>query len=229
MSYAKLEIDILSARDIGISAKMAYSAIISHYRNETSEMFPSYATIGKLMGKSRRQAIRAVNELLQAGYITKESRINVDHNGLASNKYNLVSKMTLPSVKNDTTSSVKNDTTPSVKNDTLNKESLKRENLNNLKKATGDVRHSPELTGEQQPAKDITSKMQKLLGKGFEWVEAIENNGKLYLRYSSPVSKKYFDNKRIEETTSFFLTEIGQAPEPVILEHNQARETGVIL
>lgn len=228
MSYAKLEIEILSAKDIGISAKMAYSAIISHYRNEESEMFPSYTTIGKLMGRSRRQAIRAVNELLQAGYITKESRINVDHNGLASNKYNLVTKMSLPSVKNDTTSSVKNDTTPSDKNVTLNKESLKRENLNNLKKASGSAQCEPEQPEQNTKEKSLTARLQ-LLGKGLEWVEAVELNGKLYLRFSSPVSNKYFSKERIEETKSFFLTEFGQAPEPLILEHNQARATGVIL
>ena len=220
MSYAILDIEVMKSRLINQTAKLVYSAIVSHYRGQESEMFPSYNRIAELVGISRITAIRAVKSLVCAGYIDKEPQYNRFNNGFNSNKYNLVSKTILPSIKNDTTPSIKNDTTNNIKGK-ITKE------IN--KKASGSAQCEPEITGEQQPAKDITSKMQKLLGKGFEWVEAIENNGKLYLRYSSPVSKKYFDNKRITETTSFFLTEIGQAPEPVILEHNQARETGVIL
>lgn len=227
MSYAILDIEVMKSRLINQTAKLVYSAIVSHYRGQESEMFPSYNRIAELVGISRITAIRAVKSLVCAGYIDKEPQYNRFNNGFNSNKYNLVSKTILPSIKSDTTPSIKNDTTPSIKSDTTNniKGKITKE-IN--KKASGSAQCEPELPEHQNRKQTLTARLQ-LLGNGYEWVEAIENNGKLYLRYSSPVSKKYFDNKRITETTSFFLTEIGQAPEPVILEHNQARETGVIL
>ena len=227
MSYAKLEQAIMSARDITPTAKLAYSAIISHYRNEDSEMFPSYSTIGKLMGCSRRNAIRAVNMLVSAGYITKESRINVDHNGLASNKYNLVTKLSPPSDKVVTTSSDKVVTTPSDKVVTLNKESLKRENLNNLKKATGSAQCEPEQPEQTDKRQTLTARLQ-LLGNNTEWLEVVELYGKAYLRFSSPISHKYTDIRTIRTATAF-LSDLGIVSEPEILKHNQYRAEGAII
>ena len=219
MSYAKLEQVIMSARDITPTAKLAYSAIISHYRNEDSEMFPSYSTIGKLMGCSRRNAIRAVNMLVSAGYITKESRINVDHNGLASNKYNLVTKLSPPSDKVVTT--------PSDKVVTLNKESIRKEILNNLKKASGSAQCEPEQPEHQNRKQTLTARLQ-LLGNNTEWLEVVELYGRAYFRFSSPVSNKYANNSTIQTATAF-LTSLGIEPEPQILAHNQYRAEGVLM
>lgn len=226
MSYAILDIEVMKSRLINQTAKLVYSAIVSHYRGQESEMFPSYNRIAELVGISRITAIRAVKSLVCAGYIDKEPQYNRFNNGFNSNKYNLVSKTILPSIKSDTTPSIKNDTTPSIKSDTTNniKGKITKE-IN--KKATGSAQCEPELPEQNTKEKSLTARLQ-LLGNNTEWLEVVELYGRAYLRYSSPISNKYTNNSTINTATEF-LSKLGIVSEPKILEHNQHRAEGVIM
>ena len=226
MSYAILDIEVMKSRLINQTAKLVYSAIVSHYRGQESEMFPSYNRIAELVGISRITAIRAVKSLVCAGYIDKEPQYNRFNNGFNSNKYNLVSKTILPSIKNDTTPSIKNDTTPSIKNDTTNniKGKITKE-IN--KKATGSAQCEPEQPEHQNRKQTLTARLQ-LLGNNTEWLEVVELYGRAYFRFSSPVSNKYANNSTIQTATAF-LTSLGIEPEPQILAHNQYRAEGVLM
>lgn len=226
MSYAILDIEVMKSRLINQTAKLVYSAIVSHYRGQESEMFPSYNRIAELVGISRITAIRAVKSLVCAGYIDKEPQYNRFNNGFNSNKYNLVSKTILPSIKSDTTPSIKNDTTPSIKSDTTNniKGKITKE-IN--KKATGSAQCEPEQPEQNTKEKSLTARLQ-LLGNNTEWLEVVELYGRAYLRYSSPISNKYTNNSTINTATEF-LSKLGIVSEPKILEHNQHRAEGAII
>ena len=226
MSYAILDIEVMKSRLINQTAKLVYSAIVSHYRGQESEMFPSYNRIAELVGISRITAIRAVKSLVCAGYIDKEPQYNRFNNGFNSNKYNLVSKTILPSIKSDTTPSIKNDTTPSIKSDTTNniKGKITKE-IN--KKATGSAQCEPEQPEHQNRKQTLTARLQ-LLGNNTEWLEVVELYGRAYFRFSSPVSNKYANNSTIQTATAF-LTSLGIEPEPQILAHNQYRAEGVLM
>lgn len=226
MSYAILDIEVMKSRLINQTAKLVYSAIVSHYRGQESEMFPSYNRIAELVGISRITAIRAVKSLVCAGYIDKEPQYNRFNNGFNSNKYNLVSKTILPSIKSDTTPSIKNDTTPSIKSDTTNniKGKITKE-IN--KKATGSAQCEPEQPEQTDKRQTLTARLQ-LLGNNTEWLEVVELYGRAYLRYSSPISNKYTNNSTINTATEF-LSKLGIVSEPKILEHNQHRAEGVIM
>ena len=95
--YSILSTEVLKAKDINATAKLAYSAIVSHYRGEGSQMFPSYNRIAELMGVCRMTAIRAVKSLVNAGYITKQPQFNQFNNGYNSNIYTLVTNLLPPS------------------------------------------------------------------------------------------------------------------------------------
>ena len=218
MSYAILDIEVMKSRLINQTAKLVYSAIVSHYRGQESEMFPSYNRIAELVGISRITAIRAVKSLVCAGYIDKEPQYNRFNNGFNSNKYNLVSKTILPSIKNDTTPSIKNDTTNNIKGK-ITKE------IN--KKATGSAQCEPEQPEHQNRKQTLTARLQ-LLGNNTEWLEVVELYGRAYFRFSSPVSNKYANNSTIQTATAF-LTSLGIEPEPQILAHNQYRAEGVLM
>lgn len=226
MSYAILDIEVMKSRLINQTAKLVYSAIVSHYRGQESEMFPSYNRIAELVGISRITAIRAVKSLVCAGYIDKEPQYNRFNNGFNSNKYNLVSKTILPSIKSDTTPSIKNDTTPSIKSDTTNniKGKITKE-IN--KKASGSAQCEPELPEQNTKEKSLTARLQ-LLGNNTEWLEVVELYGRAYLRFSSPISHKYTNNSTINTATEF-LSKLGIVSEPKILEHNQHRAEGAII
>ena len=216
----------MKSRLINQTAKLVYSAIVSHYRGQESEMFPSYNRIAELVGISRITAIRAVKSLVCAGYIDKEPQYNRFNNGFNSNKYNLVSKTILPSIKSDTTPSIKNDTTPSIKSDTTNniKGKITKE-IN--KKATGSAQCEPEQPEQNTKEKSLTARLQ-LLGNNTEWLEVVELYGRAYFRFSSPVSNKYTTNDTIQ-TAKQFLEKLGIVPEPQILAHNQYRAEGVLM
>ena len=218
MSYAILDIEVMKSRLINQTAKLVYSAIVSHYRGQESEMFPSYSRIAELVGISRITAIRAVKSLVCAGYIDKEPQYNRFNNGFNSNKYNLVSKTILPSIKNDTTPSIKNDTTNNIKG-RITKE------IN--KKASGSAQCEPEQPEHQNRKQTLTARLQ-LLGNNTEWLEVVELYGRAYFRFSSPVSNKYANNSTIQTATAF-LTSLGIEPEPQILAHNQYRAEGVLM
>ena len=226
MSYAILDIEVMKSRLINQTAKLVYSAIVSHYRGQESEMFPSYNRIAELVGISRITAIRAVKSLVCAGYIDKEPQYNRFNNGFNSNKYNLVSKTILPSIKSDTTPSIKFDTTPSIKSDTTNniKGKITKE-IN--KKATGSAQCEPEQPEQNTKEKSLTARLQ-LLGNNTEWLEVVELYGRAYFRFSSPVSNKYTTNDTIQ-TAKQFLEKLGIVPEPQILAHNQHRAEGAII
>ena len=73
-NYAKMSRQIISA-PIPSTARVVYAALLTFYRPKT-DTFPSYQKIAEVAGISRRTAIRAVQCLVDAGFITKETRKN---------------------------------------------------------------------------------------------------------------------------------------------------------
>ena len=216
--YSILSTEVLKAKDINATAKLAYSAIVSHYRGEGSQMFPSYNRIAELMGVCRMTAIRAVKSLVNAGYITKQPQFNQFNNGYNSNIYTLVTNLLPPS--NNTV------TTPSN-----NIVTSKNSNIENKKFKLSSRVHAREEqtegTENENKRQTLTARLQ-LLGNNTEWLEVVELYGRAYFRFSSPVSNKYTTNDTIQ-TAKQFLEKLGIVPEPQILAHNQHRAEGVIM
>jgi len=70
----------------------AYEKIVYLYLcrcGNNSTAFPSYNTIAKKCGISRRKAIECVGALIEKNYITKEQRINPYDNNNFSNVYKI--------------------------------------------------------------------------------------------------------------------------------------------
>lgn len=197
MSITIIQDSFLKSR-ISQTSKVVYFALMSHYRGQGSAIFPSYNRLATLAGISRRQAIRCIQELVKAGYLTKNHNMRVD-GGYASNLY-------YPSDINDTT--------PSDINDTTNNSNFKNNNIfkkynttraRTRKNAAGDM---PETSGtpEQTDIEDYTqnnrdtSILQALqsLGKGMEWLQLLRANGKYYLRPASAKAFNYVTDEQFE-------------------------------
>ena len=101
---------ILSPRELQIYC------ILLHFDSMKNGARPSFKTIAREIGKSRRGVIRVVDSLMQRGIIkiSKRRVKSSGRNDYMSNSYSLKTK--LPSDKNVTTPSDKNVTTPSDKN-----------------------------------------------------------------------------------------------------------------
>ena len=216
--YSILSTEVLKAKDINATAKLAYSAIVSHYRGEGSQMFPSYNRIAELMGVCRMTAIRAVKSLVNAGYITKQPQFNQFNNGYNSNIYTLVTNLLPPS--NNTVTNPSNNIVTS-KNSNIENKNFK---LSSRVHAREEQAEEPEHQNRKQT---LTARLQ-LLGNNTEWLEVVELYGRAYFRFSSPVSNKYANNSTIQTATAF-LTSLGIEPEPQILAHNQYRAEGVLM
>jgi len=69
--------------------KLVYITIKSYADNKTHDAFPSYRTISKSSGLSRRAAIDAVKRLSQKGLLTVTQRRSSNSDGLTSNLYHV--------------------------------------------------------------------------------------------------------------------------------------------
>ena len=75
--------------DMSTVQKMVYVAICHFADSRGKNSFPSYKTIGKLAGCSRRAAIMAVDKLVERGFVRKDTRMTAD--GQTSNIYTILS------------------------------------------------------------------------------------------------------------------------------------------
>lgn len=83
-------VEILDVPEISIYEKMAYTVLRSFANPREAVAFPSYATIARLGSMSRRQAIYAVQGLVEKGLLRKEMRYDVTKDRKirnTSNKY----------------------------------------------------------------------------------------------------------------------------------------------
>lgn len=63
-----------------------YMVLCRHLNQETGSCFPSLPTIGKKVGMSKNTVIKALNTLIEIGYVTKEKRSSKEQ-GDMSNVY----------------------------------------------------------------------------------------------------------------------------------------------
>ncbi|EEK53310.1 helix-turn-helix domain-containing protein [Bacillus cereus] len=63
-----------------------YMVLCRHLNQETGSCFPSLPTIGKKVGMSKNTVIKALNNLIEIGYVTKEKRSSKEQ-GDMSNVY----------------------------------------------------------------------------------------------------------------------------------------------
>ena len=83
-------VEILDVPETSIYEKMAYMVLRSFSNPREAVAFPSYATIARLGSMSRRQAIYAVQGLVEKGLLRKEMRYDVTKDRKirnTSNKY----------------------------------------------------------------------------------------------------------------------------------------------
>lgn len=64
--------------DLSLKAKAMFSVLQKFRDNETGYCWPSYGTLAKMLSVSRPTAVKAVEELVQAGLVKKETRCGED-------------------------------------------------------------------------------------------------------------------------------------------------------
>jgi predicted transcriptional regulator len=86
--YGFFMIDNEVADDVRITHKemAVYMVLCRHLNQETGSCFPSLPTIGKKTGMSKNTVIKALNTLIDIGYVTKEKRSSKEQ-GDMSNVY----------------------------------------------------------------------------------------------------------------------------------------------
>lgn len=125
----------MCAPNLSQTAKLAFGRLLGHHNTETGQCNPSYATLAKGIGVSRRTAIDAVDALEADGWI-KIQRGGGDTKGTAeghtSNSFSF-NWSRAPSAKNRTREvqeiappSADNDTTPSAETRTQTLEPLNK-------------------------------------------------------------------------------------------------------
>ncbi|WP_084731691.1 helix-turn-helix domain-containing protein [Microvirga vignae] len=116
---------ILADPDLSVTGKLVAGVLLDCLNAGTLQCNPSYHTLAKSVGLTRRRAIEGVKALQSRGWLTVA---RTDHEaskgtkkGLPSNSFTFDwSRLgePAPSVENDTRASAENDTSPSVGNDT---------------------------------------------------------------------------------------------------------------
>lgn len=64
-----------------------YMVLCRHLNQETGSCFPSLPTIGKKVGMSKNTVIKALNALIEMGYVTKEKRSSKEQDGMSNVYY----------------------------------------------------------------------------------------------------------------------------------------------
>lgn len=83
--YSRFQNLVMYDENVGTYEKLIYCVICLHADKEDNTCFPSFNRIATLAGCSRRKAIDAVNNLVEAGYIKKTKR----KDDIGNNKSNL--------------------------------------------------------------------------------------------------------------------------------------------
>jgi hypothetical protein len=117
----KLYNAIIADADLSSTGKLVAFRLLDHHNNASSRCTPSYNTIAKHTGLSRRRAIEGVKDLEQRGWLIVDRAPPGSATatfGCETNSFRIVFERMTPSVENGTTPSAVSDTTPSVENDT---------------------------------------------------------------------------------------------------------------
>jgi len=172
-----LENELLDREDLTIYEKTVY-IVIARYVNGDNKAFPSYETIAKKGSMAKVQAMRVVKSLTQKGLLKKEVRKNNRNGGSTSNLYTLLNPK-----PNNKTKGVSDrypggvSQIPGVVSDRdPNNTSIKKTNLNNVNKASGDgvvENFREETKGEKVESKEDINDVRKKIRKSLE-----ENNKK---------------------------------------------------
>lgn len=116
----KLYNAIIADADLSSTGKLVAFRLLDHHNNASSRCTPSYNTIAKHAGLSRRRAIEGVKDLEQRGWLIVDRAPPGSATatfGCETNSFRIVFERMTASVENDTTPSAVSDTTPSVEND----------------------------------------------------------------------------------------------------------------
>lgn len=107
--WSKIDNDVWDL-DVSLKAKALFSVLQKFRDNKTGYCWPSHGTLAKMLSVSRPTVIKAVEELVQAGLVKKETRCAEGglqtSNGywvaasVASSRFTPVSKIFTPGVKN---------------------------------------------------------------------------------------------------------------------------------
>ena len=91
--FTIIENAIIEDEKVSLHGLAAYLILCKHCNGE-KQAWPGYERIAKLARCSRRRAIKAVQELIDAGYISKEHRFRQKDNAQSSNIYRILSQYT---------------------------------------------------------------------------------------------------------------------------------------
>ncbi len=199
--------------ELSSTAKLVYTAIASFVRPGKAT-FPSYNRLADTVKKSRRTVIRAVQDLENAGFIKKISAIR-DDGGYTSNRYTLVSPLSLSGDTDVTSPSDIDDTNPSVNIDTSKGRSFKDnknfKNFNSPRAYTRDI-----AAGAQRPAQtdledfvpnnsdfSLLQQLKSSAGKAGAWLQLIRKDKQYYLRPASPQTFQFISEKDFAQAVDF--------------------------
>ena len=169
-----LENNLLDREDLNIYEKTVY-IVIARYVNSENKAFPSYETIAKKGSMAKVQAKRVVKSLIEKRLLKKEARKNKGNKSHTSNLYTLLN----PKLKDENNNSKDEVVShryqggvpqiPEVVSDRYpNNTSIKKTNLNNVNRASGDgpVENSrEEIRGERTESKEDINDIRKKIRK----------------------------------------------------------------
>ena len=152
---------------LSATARVVYAELASYYWGGDSFICPAYSTLAAAVGVSRITAIRAIKELIEAGFIEKQTRIRETRGGYGSNVY------ILRSIKNDTSRSIKNDTMNNTDN---HNKTINLKNLYNARVRAQEKTAAPAVHDAGELS--VTSQDLQLLeifkqAKGSNWYELL--------------------------------------------------------
>ncbi|MED2754611.1 helix-turn-helix domain-containing protein [Bacillus thuringiensis] len=87
-SFFILDNEVVDDERLTHKEMAVYITLCRHVNHETGVCFPSLATIGQKVGMSKNTVIKALNTLIEMGYITKEKRASKEQ-GNMSNCYRI--------------------------------------------------------------------------------------------------------------------------------------------
>lgn len=73
MAFGRVEKEVVTDPALSLEAKGLY-ALLSTYADQYRKCYPAIETLVDLSGKSRRTVFRLLDELEEAGYVTRKRR-----------------------------------------------------------------------------------------------------------------------------------------------------------
>lgn len=128
----RLLLAIVADARVSAPGKLLAVRLLDHHNCGTGRCTPSYNTLAKGVGITRRRAIEGIKDLEGAGWLIVErasvapvnSAFDTNTFRMAFERIHSVENNTTDSVENSTIHSAENDTGDSVENDTQNLEAL---------------------------------------------------------------------------------------------------------